>query len=236
MIPWLTHPEQFPPIEQALREPNGLLAAGGGLSPEWLLSAYRQGIFPWYMPGEPILWWSLDPRMVLFPSELHIGRSLAKVLRNRSYEIRMDTSFREVMLACALPRADGFGSWISEEIVEGYCTLHALGHAHSIETWIDGRLVGGLYGVALGNMFFGESMFALQADASKIAFARFVPWLAEQGFELIDCQMRTHHLARFGAREIAREDFCARLGQLVTQPRSPGLWHHKISNTVGSGS
>lgn len=232
MIPWVTRPDHFPPVERALQEPNGLLAAGGELSPDWLLSAYRQGIFPWYMPGEPILWWSLDPRMVLFPNELHVSRSLAKVMRNRAYTIRMDTAFREVMRACAMSRPDGLGSWISEEILEGYCALHRLGYAHSVETWMEGRLVGGLYGVAIGNMFYGESMFALRPDASKIAFARFVPWLAEQGFELIDCQMRTHHLARFGAREISRSEFCTRLAQLVAQSRAPGLWQHEmVSNT-----
>jgi len=230
MISWLFQPDQFPPVECALREPNGLLAAGGELSSDWLLAAYRQGIFPWYMPSEPILWWSPDPRMVLFPDELHIGRSLAKNLRNRSYVVRMDTAFAEVMRACAMPRSDGLGTWISDEILDGYCALHRLGFAHSVETWIDGQLAGGLYGVAIGNLFYGESMFAQQPDASKIAFARFVPWLAEQGFELIDCQMRTHHLARFGAREITRAEFSSRLAQLVTKPRKPGLWHHEIVN------
>lgn len=232
MIPWLTHPDEFPLVERALPEPNGLLAAGGELSPSWLLTAYRKGIFPWYMPGKPILWWSLNPRMVLFPKDLHLSRSLAKVVRNRPYTIRMDTAFRDVMLACAAPRADGLGTWISEEVLEGYCALHRLGYAHSIETWMDGRLAGGFYGVAIGNMFYGESMFARQPDASKIAFARFVPWLAEQGFELIDCQMRTHHLARFGAREISRDEFCERLAQLVVQPRTPLLWHHEMVNRV----
>lgn len=230
MIRWLAHPDQFPPPDTALREPNGLLAAGGELSPQWLLAAYRCGIFPWYMPGEPILWWSPDPRMVLFPQELHVGRSLAKLMRNRAYTIRFDTAFREVMLACAEPRSDAMGTWISSEVLEGYCALHQQGYAHSIETWIDDELAGGLYGVALGEVFYGESMFARRPDASKIAFAYLVPWLQQQGFALIDCQMRTHHLARFGGREIPRDEFVERLMQLVAKPRAPGLWQHEWVN------
>jgi len=234
MIRWLARPDQFPPPDTALREPNGLLAAGGGLSPQWLLAAYRQGIFPWYMPGEPVLWWSPDPRMVLFPQELHVGRSLAKIMRNRAYTIRFDTAFREVILACAAPRPDAMGTWISSEVLEGYCALHQQGYAHSIETWIDGELAGGLYGVALGGVFYGESMFARRPDASKMAFAYLVPWLQQQGFALIDCQMRTHHLARFGGREIPRNEFVERLTQLVAKPRTPGLWHHEWVNCGSS--
>lgn len=234
MIPWLGSPEQFPSCDLALREPNGLLAAGGAVSPSWLLSAYSRGVFPWYMPGEPVLWWSPDPRMVLFPQDLHVGRSLAKAMRNRSYHVRMDTAFREVMLGCAMMRQDGLGTWISEEILNGYGALHELGYAHSVETWIDGELAGGFYGVAIGNMFYGESMFALRPDASKIAFAHAVPWLAQQGFGLIDCQMRTHHLARFGAREIPRRQFGLLLARLVAQPRSPAHWCHEIVNQTGA--
>ncbi len=230
MIPWLSHPDQFPLPEAALREPNGLLAAGGAINPSWLLAAYRCGIFPWYMPEEPILWWSPNPRMVLFPSELHVGRSLAKVMRNRAYTIRFDTVFREVMLSCAAPRTDSHGTWISDDVLEGYCALHRLGYAHSIETWIEGELAGGLYGVALGGVFYGESMFARRPDASKIAFAYLVPWLQQQGFSLIDCHMRTHHLARFGGREIPRGEFCMHLAQLVTLRREPALWHHEWVN------
>lgn len=227
MIPWLETPV-FPSVETALAEPCGLLAAGGELSPEWLLSAYRQGIFPWYMPGEPILWWSPDPRMVLFPQELHIGRSLAKTLRNRCYEVRFDTAFAEVIVACSEPRGEAAGTWISAEMQQAYCALHRLGYAHSAETWIDGELAGGLYGVAIGDMFYGESMFARVADASKIAFAHLAPWLAQQGFGLIDCQMRTHHLERFGGREIFRRDFCERLAGLVASPRAPGIWPYRF--------
>ena len=233
MIPWLTDISQFPLAESALREPNGLLAAGGALTPSWLLTAYKRGFFPWYMPEEPILWWSPDPRMVLMPRELRVGRSLAKVMRNRTYTVRLDTSFRAVMQACAAPRTDGAGTWISDEIVASYSALHELGFAHSVETWIDGELAGGFYGVALGGVFFGESMFARRTDASKIAFAHFVPWLERQNFELIDCQMRTHHLTRFGGREIPRREFCARLESLVALPRPAGLWHHEWVN-VGS--
>lgn len=233
MIPWLTHPSQFPLPDHALNEPNGLIAAGGELNPLWLLAAYRRGIFPWYMPGEPILWWNPDPRMVLFPHELHVGRSLAKVMRNRPYTVRFDTVFPEVMQACAEPRTDAIGTWISSEIIDGYCALHREGYAHSIETWIDGELAGGLYGVALGGVFYGESMFARRPDASKIAFAHLVLWLQGNGFSLIDCQMQTEHLARFGGREIPRHEFCDRLAQLVAQPRVPALWHHEWVNLGG---
>ncbi len=236
MIPWLASPEHFPPCELALREPNGLLAAGGEVSPSWLLSAYSHGIFPWYMPGEPVLWWSPDPRMVLFPQELHVGRSLAKVMRNRSYRICMDTAFRQVMHGCAMSRQDGLGTWISEEILEGYCALHEMGYAHSVETWMDGKLAGGFYGVAIGNMFYGESMFALRPDASKIAFAHAVPWLAGQGFSLIDCQMWTHHLARFGAREIPRCEFAMRLANLTAVPRNPARWRHEVVSQAGASN
>lgn len=227
MIPWLSAPSDFPPVSQALREPNGLLAAGGALTPSFLLPAYRAGIFPWYLPDEPILWWSPDPRMVLFPQELHIPRSLAKVLRNRSYTIRYDTAFLEVMEACAAPRQGVSGTWISNEILQGYSDLHFQGYAHSIETWVDDELVGGLYGVAIGGVFYGESMFARQPDASKIAFAHFVPWLAQAGFQMIDCQMRTDHLSRFGGREIGRAQFCAQLSQSLAISRAPALWDYE---------
>lgn len=233
MIPWLQHFSDFPPLERALTEPPGLLAAGGILTPEWLLAAYRQGIFPWYMPGEPILWWSPDPRMVLIPDQLHIPRSLGKNMRNRVYAIRFDTVFREVIEACAAPRDGVGGTWISEEVMSGYCGLHELGYAHSIETWIDGELAGGLYGVAIGGMFFGESMFARTPDASKIAFAHLVPWLQQQGFGLIDCQMRTDHLARFGAGEISRDDFVTRLSECISRPGLHGKWQYEYVNAGG---
>lgn len=216
MIPWLNADEAFPPLAQALGEPNGLLAAGGDLSPERLLQAYRQGIFPWYSPGQPILWWSPDPRMVLYPDELKVSRSLAKRLRKDDYEIRFDTAFREVMLQCALTERSGQdGTWITADIVEGYCCLHALGHAHSVETWMEGELVGGVYGVAIGRMFYGESMFHHATDASKLAFVHLVRRLHAEGFGMLDCQMKTAHLASLGAREISRDEFSQRLSELV---------------------
>jgi leucyl/phenylalanyl-tRNA--protein transferase len=221
MIPRLSENDPFPPISKALREPNGLLAAGADLSPERLLTAYRSGIFPWFSEGEPIMWWSPDPRMVLFPEELKITRSLSRQLKSarlkkEPYEIRFDTAFRQVMEACANTRRPGQdGTWITQEIIEGYCRLHELGYAHSAETWVDGRLAGGLYGVAIGRMFYGESMFHHMADASKVAFASLVQRLHQQGFSMIDCQMKTSHLASFGAREIPRLEFSQRLSKLV---------------------
>jgi leucyl/phenylalanyl-tRNA--protein transferase len=226
MIPWLEPDTPFPPLESAMRHPNGLLAAGADLSPERLLQAYRLGIFPWYSPNQPPLWWSPDPRMVLFPEELKVSRSLAKRLRKKDYEIRSDTAFGEVILACAAtPRPDQDGTWIVPEILEGYCKLHELGYAHSVETWIDGKLVGGLYGVAIGRMFYGESMFHHVTDASKIAFVHLVYHLQRQGYGMIDCQMHTEHLARFGAREIPRNEFARRLVEWVNlNPEPPGKW------------
>ncbi len=209
----------FPSLDNALADPNGLLAIGGDLSPQRLLSAYRQGIFPWFSAGEPVLWWSPDPRMVMFPHELKISRSLSKRLKQCDYEVRFDTAFREVMLACALSARPGQdGTWITDGIIEGYCSLHALGYAHSAETWIEGKLVGGLYGVAIGRMFYGESMFHRVTDASKIAFVHWVQHLQLQGFGMIDCQMKTAHLASFGAREIRRGEFLQHLGGLLDMP------------------
>ncbi len=224
MIPWIEGETPFPPPQRALRHPNGLLAAGGDLSPQRLLSAYRQGIFPWYSEGEPILWWSPDPRMVLFPEEVKISRSLAKVLRNREYEIRFDTAFEEVLAGCAAPREDQAGTWITPEMHAAYSEMHRLGYAHSAETWIGGKLAGGLYGVALGAVFFGESMFSRERDASKIALVALTRHLAALGFRLIDCQMHTDHLASLGARTIARRDFSQLLGELINYARSPGRW------------
>lgn len=235
MLPWLDGDSPFPPLTQALTAPNGLLAAGGDLSPQRLLQAYSQGIFPWYNPGEPILWWSPDPRMVLFPQQLRITRSLSKVLRNRSYEIRVDTAFRQVMTACAAPRDAEGGSWIGPEIIDGYCELHRLGHAHSIETWIDGELAGGLYGVALGKMFYGESMFARRNDASKIAFVHLVQKLQLWGCGMIDCQMFTHHLHSFGAQLIPRAQFAATLKLLIAEEAMFQPWHYcNVPTQAGS--
>ena len=224
MIPWLNSGESFPPVARALREPNGLLAAGGDLSAQRLMEAYRNGIFPWFNPGEPILWWSPDPRMVLFPAELKVSRSLRKTLKKQNYEVRVDTAFCAVMRACAAPREEAGGTWISEEMVAAYSGLHEQGLAHSVETWRDGELIGGLYGVALGRMFYGESMFSRATDASKIAFVHLVKQLERWGFGMIDCQMKTAHLATLGAREIPRDEFVWGLSQLVELPHRPGRW------------
>lgn len=225
MIQLLGKYTPFPPLQDALAEPNGLLAVGGDLSQDRLLDAYARGIFPWFNPGDPVLWWSPDPRMVLFPEDLKISRSLRKTLLKRKFQIRTDTAFREVMLACAQPRADQNGTWITPEIVSGYCRLHEIGLAHSVETWMNGELVGGLYGVALGRMFYGESMFSRISDASKIAFAHLVRQLQRWNFGMIDCQMKTAHLASLGAREIPRGEFAERLTNLVNRPGQPGNWY-----------
>ncbi len=224
MIHWLQSDEPFPPVHSALAEPNGLLAAGGDLSAERLIEAYRQGIFPWFSDGEPILWWSPDPRMVLVPAEIKVTRSLAKVLRNRVFEVRADSAFREVMQACAEPRANQRGTWISDDMIGAYHALHRRGIAHSIETWIDGELAGGLYGVAIGRMFYGESMFTRAPDASKIALVHLARQLQRWGFELIDCQMHTAHLERMGGREVPRAAFMRKLGELVNYPPITGAW------------
>ena len=214
----------FPPVETALRDPNGLLAMGGDLSPERLLDAYRHGIFPWFNPGEPILWWSPDPRMVLVPDQIRVTRSLAKRIRNAGFDVRVDTAFVDVMRACAAPRDDAAGTWISPEMVAAYTRLHQAGYAHSVETWHDGKLVGGLYGVAIGRMFYGESMFSRMPDASKVALVRLAQQLQRWGFGLIDCQMETAHLASLGARTMPRAAFTARLAELVNLPHQPGPW------------
>jgi len=219
LIPWLNDNSPFPPAKHALHNPNGLLAAGGNLSAARLLDAYRHGIFPWFNPGEPILWWSPDPRMVLFPGEFRISRSLAKVLRNGIFEVRFDSAFELVMRGCAAPRAKfpngHHGTWIHEDMIAAYCELHRLGHAHSVEVWREGMLVGGVYGVAIGRMFYGESMFSLVSNASKVALAHLARQLARWEFGMIDCQMYTPHLATLGAREIVRDEFIARVQDLV---------------------
>lgn len=218
MIPWLADDSlAFPPLEQALVEPDGLLAAGGDLSEPRLVNAYRSGIFPWYNPGEPILWWSPDPRCVLFPRDLYLSRSLRKRLRKQDYSVTFDQAFAKVVAACAAPRQKQQGTWISDDIFSAYLNLHRSGIAHSVEVWLDDQLVGGLYGLAIGKVFFGESMFSRQRDASKIAFA----WLATQlqywGYELIDCQVYNDHLASLGATEIPRQVFARELARLRDQ-------------------
>jgi leucyl/phenylalanyl-tRNA--protein transferase len=224
MIHWLRPDEPFPPVTAALADPNGLLAVGGELSAVRLIDAYRHGIFPWFSPGQPVLWWSPDPRMVLMPHELKVSRSLRKALRRRDYDVRADTCFRAVMQACAEPRPEQGGTWISAGMIAAYCALHEQGLAHSIETWIDGELAGGLYGVALGRMFYGESMFTHAADASKIALVHLVRQIERWHFGMIDCQMHTRHLASLGAREIPRADFMRKLQELVDYPGVTGHW------------
>jgi leucyl/phenylalanyl-tRNA---protein transferase len=225
MIPWLNAGEPFPPLAEALSEPSGLLAAGGDLSPARLIDAYRSGIFPWFSPGQPILWWSPDPRMVLLPPELNLSRSLGKTLRKGGYTVRADTAFGRVIAACAEPRPTQSGTWITDQMIDAYTTLHERGIAHSVETWVDGELAGGLYGVALGRMFYGESMFTRTAGASKIALVHLVRQLARWQFGMIDCQMHTSHLASLGAREIPRADFMRKLQELVNYPNEPGRWN-----------
>ena len=224
LLPWLRTTDPFPPVEFALSDPNGLLAVGGDLSPARLLDAYRRGIFPWFSEGDPVLWWSPDPRMVLRVAEVRVARSLRKVIRSRRFTITFDEAFEQVMRGCAEPRPDQDGTWITEGIVAAYTALAARGYAHSAEAWVDGTLAGGLYGVAIGRMFFGESMFARRTDASKVALVHLVRQLRRWGFELIDCQMSTGHLASLGAREIPRRDFNDQVSRLVRQPPIPGPW------------
>ena len=226
MIPWLGPEPVFPPASQALSHPNGLLAAGGDLSSRRILTAYSEGIFPWFSEGEPILWWSPAPRMVMFPDELKVSRSLAKTLRNLDYEVRVDAAFFEVMRACSEPRAGQDGTWIVPEMVAAYCRLHQLGYAHSFETWMDGELVGGLYGVSIGRMFYGESMFSRRRDASKLAFVHMVRHLQTQGVAMIDCQMHTEHLASLGARLIPRDVFLATLKENIRHPQPDQMWDY----------
>lgn len=206
----------FPSLNQALSEPNGLIAIGGDLSLPRLLNAYQHGIFPWFSEGEPILWWSPNPRMVLFPDALKISNSLKKTLKNKPFDVRFNTAFRQVISACShTPRAGQPGTWITQDIIDAYCTLHNAGYAISAECWQDNTLVGGCYGVKIGKMFYGESMFHHVTDASKVAFVHLVQKLKSEGVSLIDCQMKTAHLARFGAKEISRDDFIDNLSSLI---------------------
>jgi leucyl/phenylalanyl-tRNA--protein transferase len=227
MIPWLETNTPFPDVSKALTiDAPGLLAAGADLSPERLLSAYRHGIFPWFSEGQPILWWSTDPRMVLLTERFRISDSLRKALRRveRSrqqggrWQVKFDSAFEAVMRACAAPRKDGPGTWISEDIIAGYTGLHAIGYAHSSELWLDGELVGGAYGVCIGRMFYGESMFARVTDGSKIALAYLVAFLRSHGVAMIDCQQETGHLASLGAAPIARAAFLDHLRGAIDQP------------------
>lgn len=218
MIPWLQNPsDSFPPIEQALDDPTGLLAAGGDLSPERLISAYRAGIFPWYSPGEPILWWSPDPRCVLIPDQIHISRSMRKRLKKKDYTVVFNRNFAQVIDACSAPRRGEDGTWITNEMKDAYCNLHKKGLAHSVEVYIDDELVGGLYGLAIGKLFFGESMFSKVKDASKIAFIKMVEQLEKWGYALVDCQVSNDHLFSLGATEINRREFQLYLDQYLDE-------------------
>ncbi len=219
MLTWLKRDDlSFPPLETALREPNGLLAAGGDLRPERLLAAYRHGCFPWYQEGQPLLWWSPDPRTVLFPDELHVSRSLRKRMRHGDYRVTFDKAFAEVIQGCAGPRSYADGTWITTPMQDAYVRMHEMGVAHSVEVWQQGQLVGGLYGLAMGELFFGESMFSRAADASKVGFVTLVERLREWGFALIDCQMPTRHLESFGARSIPRAAFAEALAMHLDRP------------------
>lgn len=215
----------FPPVDLALRDPDGLLAFGGSLSVQRLLHAYRQGIFPWYSEGQPIMWWSPDPRAVLFPDELNISRSLRKTLKKDLYSVTLDTAFAEVMDACAAPREDDAGTWITDDMKDAYYNLHQQGHAHSVEAWQDGELVGGLYGVAIGKVFFGESMFTRRTDASKVAFVHLVQQLKKWGYALIDCQVHSGHLASLGATNIPRSKFISLLNEHCNDTAHTGNNH-----------
>jgi leucyl/phenylalanyl-tRNA--protein transferase len=204
-------PDWFPPLDQALRDPPGLLAAGGDLSPTRLLSAYQRGVFPWYSAQQPILWWSPDPRMVLFPNEFKLSRSLSKTIRNGPFVTQVDTAFEATIRECAAPRRSGPETWLNEDMIRAYQQLYALGYGHSIETYHGERLVGGLYGIRLGSIFFGESMFSRESDASKVAMARLVEECRARDIQVIDCQVASSHLASLGAREVSRNDFVALL-------------------------
>ena len=219
------NPEQsFPPLSKALRDPDGLIAIGGCLSTKRLLNAYRHGIFPWYNPGEPILWWSPDPRLVLFPDKLVVSRSLRKTMRKNTFSVTFDQAFNDVIAACAAPRKEQPATWITKAIAKAYKELYQLGVAHSAEAWLDGELAGGLYGVALGRVFFGESMFHTKTDASKVVFASLVEQLKAWDYQLIDCQVHTKHLASFGAEEIDRAYFAGLLEQYCEIPAHPSAW------------
>ncbi|MDC7827353.1 leucyl/phenylalanyl-tRNA--protein transferase [Aquipseudomonas alcaligenes] len=219
MLTWLRRDSlDFPALERALREPNGLLAAGGDLSAERLIAAYRHGCFPWFSEGQPLLWWSPDPRTVLFPEEFHLSRSLAKLLRQQRYRVTFDQDFAAVIEGCASPRDYADGTWITDSMRAAYLELHQRGLAHSVEVWDGEQLVGGLYGLTMGQLFFGESMFSRADNASKIGFATLVSKLREWGFALIDCQMPTRHLHSFGARPITRAEFAHYLQQHLDRP------------------
>lgn len=225
-LPWLD-PDNigFPPLESALADPNGLLAVGGALSPAWLLTAYSHGIFPWYEEGQPILWWAPDPRLVIYPEHFHASKSLKKLVKKNPYVLTMDRDFPAVMTACAAPRENSQGTWITPDMLAAYKTLHGQGHAHSVEVWDGDKLVGGLYGIAIGQVFFGESMFSRRDNTSKLAMYYLVRQLQAWNYALIDCQVDSPHLRRLGATEIPRHEFARKIHQYTALAPEPGTWH-----------
>ena len=224
-LPWLSSTgESFPDISLAMADPNGLLAAGGDLSPKRLMEAYSRGIFPWFEEGQPVLWWSPDPRMVLFPEDLRVSKSLQKILNKPLYTVTLDEAFAEVITCCAQPRRGSPDTWITDEMQTAYMQLFDEGHAHSVEVWRDGDLVGGLYGVALGQLFFGESMFSFESNTSKIALVNLVKQLQGWNYKLIDCQISSEHLESLGAIEISRENFRQQLHELLPRPGKAPPW------------
>jgi leucyl/phenylalanyl-tRNA--protein transferase len=234
-LPWLdpyNDNQPFPNPERALTEPDGLLAVGGNLSPQRLLRAYRHGIFPWYSKGQPILWWSPDPRTVLFPHCINISRSLRKTLRRNLFSVTMDHAFEQVIQCCSEPRQDDTGTWLTAEMKAAYKHLHRLGYAHSVEIWSDHQLSGGLYGIAIGRVFFGESMFSRANDASKVALVCLCRQLQQWGYALIDCQMHTQHLIRMGAEDIPRSQFLSLLERYCPLPGQTGCWTHHSDGDV----
>jgi len=222
----------FPAVDSALTTPNGLLAVGGDLTPDWLITAYQQGIFPWYEADQPILWWSPDPRMVLFPDEFHVSGSLRKLLRRDCYRFSLDRDFAAVIQACSEPRSRSGGTWITGELKSAYRRLHELGIAHSVEVWDAGNLVGGLYGVALGQVFFGESMFSRSSNTSKLALVFLLKHLRKWGYRLIDCQVSSAHLGNLGAREISRGEFMQLLNRYVDGQRMPANWGKPLGDRL----
>lgn len=223
-VPWIDDTDAFPPVETALDEPNGLLAAGGELTVSRLLDAYSKGIFPWYERGQPVLWWSPDPRMVLFPEQVRVSRRLARLIAAQEYRFTLDTAFGDVMRACAAPRREGAGTWITPEMLAAYTALHEQGYGHSIEVWHGESLVGGLYGVALGRVFFGESMFSGRSNTSKLALVYLARQLQAWGYVLIDCQVSSAHLQSMGAVDISRAEFQQQLRAHAVVEGSAGRW------------
>jgi leucyl/phenylalanyl-tRNA--protein transferase len=231
-FPYLTENErfEFPPADTASSE--GILAVGGNLSPGMLLSAYTQGIFPWFSKGEPILWWNPDPRFVVFPDEVHASASMKKILKQGRFELRMDTSFREVITACSSAKRPGQrGTWITRGMINAYSKMHELGYAHCAEAWAGGKLAGGLYGISLGRIFFGESMFSHVSNASKAAFLFLISVLKDRGFGLIDSQVYTGHVASLGGREIPRAQYLRLLSELLEYDTLKGSWRNFVSKT-----